>query len=57
MIAKLLTEHDLEFLSVKGGCTGSSEAALVKMTHCWKSQASAQLFDVNGLNGVSVLLK
>ena len=57
MIVKLLTEHDLEFLSVKGGCTGSSEAALVKMTHCLKSQASAQLFDVNGLNGVSVLLK
>ena len=43
MIVKLLTEHDLEFLSVKGGCTGSSEAALVKMTHCWKSQASAQI--------------
>ena len=24
MIAKLLTEHHLEFLSFKGGCTGSS---------------------------------
>ena len=26
MIVKLLTEHHLEFLSLKGGCTGSSES-------------------------------
>ena len=25
----LLTEHNLEFLSLKGGCTGSSESTLV----------------------------
>ena len=25
MIVKLLTEHRLEFLSLKGGCTGSSD--------------------------------
>ena len=25
MIVKLLTEHNLEFLSLKGGCRGSSE--------------------------------
>ena len=31
---KLLTEHHLEFLSLKGGCTGSSESTLVKMLHC-----------------------
>ena len=31
---KLLTEHQLEFLSLKGGYTGSSEATLVKMPHC-----------------------
>ena len=31
MSVKLLTEHYLEFLSLKGGCTGSSEATLVKM--------------------------
>ena len=37
MIVKLLTEHHLEFLSLKGGCTGSSESTLVKMPHCWKS--------------------
>ena len=28
---KLLTEHHLEFLSFKGGCTGSSESTLVNM--------------------------
>ena len=37
MIVKLLTEHHLEFLSLKGGCRGSSESTLVKMPHCWKS--------------------
>ena len=30
MIVKLLTEHQLEFLSLKGGCSGSSESALSK---------------------------
>ena len=29
---KLLTEHDLEFLSLKGGCTGSSEPTLVHLS-------------------------
>ena len=33
MSVKLLTEHNLEFLSLKGGCTGSSESTLVKMPH------------------------
>ena len=37
MIVKLLTEHHLEFLSLKGGCRGSSESTLVEMPHCWKS--------------------
>ena len=32
MIVKLLTEHHLEFLSLKGGCRGSSESTLVKMS-------------------------
>ena len=31
---KLLTEHRLEFVSLKGGCTGSSESTLVKMQLC-----------------------
>ena len=43
MIVKLLTEHHLEFLSLKGGCTGSSESTLVKMSNCWKSHAAAQI--------------
>ena len=30
MIVKLLTEHHLEFLSLKGGCRGSSESTLDK---------------------------
>ena len=30
MSVKLLTEHYLEFLSLKGGCTGLSESTLVK---------------------------
>ena len=33
MIVKLLTEHHLEFLSLKGGCTGSSGSTLVKMSN------------------------
>ena len=41
MIVKLLTEHDLEFLSLKGGYTGSSESIHVKMPHCWKSYVAA----------------
>ena len=43
MIVKLLTEHHLEFLSLKGGCRGSSEATLVKKSNCWKSHAAAQI--------------
>ena len=43
MIVKLLTECHLEFLSLKGGCTGSSESTLVKMSNCWKSRALAQI--------------
>ena len=31
MIVKLLTEHHLEFLSLKGGCRGSSESTLVNL--------------------------
>ena len=43
MIVKLLTEHHLEFLSLKGGCRGSSESTLVKMPPCWKSHALAHM--------------
>ena len=43
MRVMLLTEHRWEFLSLKEGCTGSSESTLVKMTHCWKSHVPAQI--------------
>ena len=43
MTVKLLTKHNLEFLSVTGGCTGKSESTLFKMPHCWKSHAAAQI--------------
>ena len=43
MSVKLLTEHHLEVLSLKGGCTDSSESTLVKMSNCWKSHATAQI--------------
>ena len=43
MIVKLLTEQHLEFLSLKGGCTGSSESTLVKISHCWKSHVTSHI--------------
>ena len=39
----LLAERHLEFLSLIGGCTDSSESILVKMPHCWKSHVAAQI--------------
>ena len=41
---KLLIELNLVFLSLTGGCTGSSESTLVKMAHCWKSHVTVQIF-------------
>ena len=41
MIVKLLTEHYLKFLSLKGGCRGSSESTHVKMSNCWKPHSLA----------------
>ena len=43
MSVKLLTKHHLEFLSLKGGCTGTSEFTLVKMPHCWKPHVAAHI--------------
>ena len=53
MIVKLLTEHHLEFLSVKGDCRGSSESTHVKMPHCWKSHAMAQMLPADKTVGTS----
>ena len=43
MSVQLLTDHNLEFLSIKGGCIGSYESTLVKMPYCWKLHVTAQL--------------
>ena len=43
MIVKLLTEHHLELLSLKGGFRGSSESTHVKMPHCWKCHPLAKI--------------
>ena len=57
MSVKLLSEHNLEFLSLKGCCTGSSESTLVKMPHCWKShvaaQNKAQTHDLTDMNAMT----
>ena len=49
MIVKLLTEHHLEFLSLKGGCRGSYESTLVKMSNCLKSHRLAHILS-SGFN-------
>ena len=43
MIVKQLTEHHMEFLSLTGGCTGSSESTLVKLSNSWKSNVVARI--------------
>ena len=43
MVVELLTEHHLEFLSLKRGCRVLSESTLVKMPHCWKSHVMAYM--------------
>ena len=44
MTVKLLAEQHLEFLSFKGGCTGSFESIHVKMPQCWKPHVAAQSY-------------
>ena len=43
MTVKLLTEQHLEFISLKGGCTGSSGSIHVKMPHYHKSPVTAHM--------------
>ena len=52
MIVKLLTEHYLEFLSLKEGCRGSSKSTLAKMSNFWKSHAAAHIY-LNSNNIIS----
>ena len=49
MTVMLLTQHHLEFLRLKEGYTGSPESIHVKMPHCWKSRAAAELCALIGL--------
>ena len=44
MSIRLLTDHHLEFLSLKGNYACLSESTLVKMQHCWKSHVAAQMY-------------
>ena len=44
MDVKLLTEQHLEFLSLKDGCTDSSESTLVNLPHRWKSHVTAHFY-------------
>ena len=43
MIVMLLTEHYLDFLSLKGGCRCSSESIHVKIPYCLKSHDAAYI--------------
>ena len=55
MCVKLLTEHPLEFLSLKGGYRGSSESKHCKMPHCWKSHVTADMhlsWKKNSVHGI-----
>ena len=61
MNVKVLTEYHLEFLNLKGGCTGSSKSTLIKMPQCWKSHTTAHLYvnnlvgDVNAIFCISIM--
>ena len=55
MSVKLLTENHLEFLGLKGGCTGSSESTLVKMPNRWKSHVTAKLTAMYTTHGERIL--
>ena len=58
MNIKLLNEHNLDFLSLKEGYTGSSESIHVKMPHCWKSHVAAHLsFNKDELYIFKIFLK
>ena len=52
MSVELLTEHQFEFLSLKGGCTGSSEYIYVTMPRCLKLHVAAPMFgrEIRNLN-------
>ena len=55
MTVKLLAEHHLEFLSLKGGRRGSPEFTHVKMPHCWKYYVLAY-YRIWAVNEILVLI-
>ena len=57
MSVELLTEHHLEFLSLKGGSTGSSESTLAKMSNCWKFHAAALILFSKSEVGIALTTK
>ena len=57
MAVKLLTEHNLGCLSLKGCCKGSSESTLVKMPHCWKSHVTAHFTVVYNNNVDTIFIR
>ena len=46
MIVQLLAEQHLEFLSLKGGCTGWPGSTLVKMPHCGEITCHGSMYFV-----------
>ena len=44
MTVGLLSDRHLEFLSLRGGCAGSSGSAFVRVPHCQKSHATAHMY-------------
>ena len=57
MTLRLLAKHHLEFLSLKGGCTDSSETTLVKMPHRWKPCATSHMLTDNASNERAIEVK
>ena len=55
MTVMLLTEHHLEFLSLKRGRRGSPEFTHVKMPHCWKFHVLAY-YRIWAVNEILVLI-
>ena len=58
MSVELLIEHHLEFLSLKGGFTVSSDSTFVKIphvSHCWKYHVMSHLISKSGCNNLHAL--
>ena len=53
MSVKLLIKHHLDYRSLKGGCTGSSESTLVKIPHYWKPYVAAHMCCLHSYQGVA----